>query len=110
MRKLRTIVYARHSTVKQNHRSTADQSLVCADLVWPLDAELVATFEDPEISGYRRNRPGLMRLLREVEARRVDLAVCEALNRITRDGETSPGWARSCPTTGSGCSRTPSAR
>ncbi len=48
---------------------------------------MVATYADPEVSGYRRDRPGLMNLLAEVRAGRIDMVVCEALDRIARDGE-----------------------
>ena len=49
--------------------------------------EVVETYADPEISGYRRDRPGLMRLLRDIEDGRIEVIVCEALDRIARDGE-----------------------
>jgi DNA invertase Pin-like site-specific DNA recombinase len=42
---------------------------------------------DPELSGYRRDRPGLRALLRDVRDGLVDVVVCEALDRIARDAE-----------------------
>ena len=44
-------------------------------------------FDAAGISGYRRDRSCLLQLLADVRAGRVDLAVCEALDRIARDGK-----------------------
>ena len=87
MNKLRAAIYSRHSTDKQNVSSSADRSASCEGLLAQLGAELVGTYEDPEVSGYRRDRPGLMRLLRDIADSKVDIVVCEALDRIARDGE-----------------------
>ena len=87
MKKLRAAIYARHSIDKQNPASSDDQVAACRSLLIQLEADLVDTYADPEISGYRRDRPGLMRLLRDIEAGLVDVVVCEALDRIARDGE-----------------------
>ena len=84
---IRTAIYARHSTDKQNPTSSADQAAACEGLVERLGGTVVGTYTDPEVSGYRRDRPGLMRLLREVRDGRIDVVVCEALDRIARDGE-----------------------
>jgi len=56
-------------------------------LVDYLGGTVVATSLDPEQSGYRRDRPGLMKLLRDSETGAVDLVVCEALDRLARDAE-----------------------
>lgn len=85
MPEIRTAIYAHHSTDKQNPTSSADYAAACEALM-----ERIArggTYTDPEVSGYRRDRPGLMRLLRDVRDGRVDVVVCEALDRIARDGE-----------------------
>ena len=87
MKKLRAAIYARHSTDKQNPASSQDQVDACRSLVEQIGGELVETYADPEISGYRRDRPGLMRMLRDVENGLIDVVVCEALDRIARDGE-----------------------
>ena len=83
----RIAIYARHSTDKQNPMSSMDQVAACKVLVERLGGRLVDTYADPEISGYRRDRPGLNRLLADVRAGRIDVVVCEALDRIARDGE-----------------------
>lgn len=56
-------------------------------LVHRLDGDVVDTFTDPEISGYRRDRPDLLRLLAEVRAGSIDVIVSEALDRLARDPE-----------------------
>ena len=87
MRKLRTAIYARHSTDKQNPASSDDQAAACADVVVRHNGVVVDTYVDPEVSGYRRDRPGLMRLLDDIRLRKVDMVVAEALDRLARDGK-----------------------
>ena len=83
----RIALYGRHSTSMQTASSSADQVASCAPLVDYLGGTVVATWLDPELSGYRRDRPGLKQLLRAVENGEVDLIVCEALDRLARDAE-----------------------
>ena len=84
---IRTAIYARHSTDKQNPTSSADQAAACEPLVERMGGTVVGIYTEPEVSGYRRDRPGLMRLLADVRLGRIDVVVCEALDRIARDGE-----------------------
>ncbi|WP_169715654.1 recombinase family protein [Sphingomonas mucosissima] len=84
---MKAAIYARHSSDKQNSRSSADQVVSCEAVVDRLGGTVVGTYADPEISGYRRDRPGLMRLLADVRAGKIDMNVSEALDRIARDGE-----------------------
>lgn len=83
----RVALYGRHSTALQTATSSDDQVAACAPLVNSLGGRVVATWLDPEISGYRRDRPGLKGLLAAVEAGEVDLIVCESLDRLARDAE-----------------------
>ena len=83
----RIALYGRHSTVMQTATSSADQATSCMKLVAYLGGTVVATYLDPEQSGYRRDRPGLKKLLRDIETGAVDLVVCEALDRLARDAE-----------------------
>ncbi len=87
MQAARVAIYARHSTDKQNPQSSDDQTAACQSLVERIGGTVVATYADPEVSGYRRDRPGLMQLLSAVSAGQIDLIVCEGLDRIARDGE-----------------------
>lgn len=84
---LRVAIYARHSTAMQTASSSADYAASCIKLVDYLGDTIAATYLDPEQSGYRRNRPGLQKLLRDVEAGAIDIVVCEALDRLARDAE-----------------------
>ena len=83
----RIALYGRHSTAMQTASSSADQAASCSKLVEYLGGTVVATYLDPEQSGYRRDRPGLKQLLRDVENGDVDVVVCEALDRLARDAE-----------------------
>ncbi|WP_367171509.1 recombinase family protein [uncultured Aureimonas sp.] len=83
----RIALYGRHSTAMQAASSSADQVASCGPLVGYLGGTVVATWLDPELSGYRRDRPGLQQLLRAVEAGEIDIIVCEALDRLARDAE-----------------------
>ena len=80
-------IYGRHSTDKQNPLSSADQAAACMPLVANLNGEVVGTFLDTEVSGYKRNRPGLKRLLASVANGQLDIVLCESLDRLARDGE-----------------------
>jgi site-specific DNA recombinase len=83
----RIAIYGRHSTSMQTATSSADQAASCMKLSDYLGGRVVATFLDPEQSGYRRDRAGLKKLLSDVENGRVDIVVCEALDRLARDAE-----------------------
>ncbi len=85
--KPRIALYGRHSTAMQTASSSADQAASCSKLVDYLEGTVVATYLDPEQSGYRRDRPGLRKLLRDIEEGNVDMVVCEALDRLARDAE-----------------------
>ena len=83
----RIVLYGRHSTALQTSSSSADQVASCGPLVTYLGGKVVNTWLDPELSGYRRDRPGLKQLLGAIESGEVDIIVCEALDRLARDAE-----------------------
>lgn len=87
MSRLRAAIYARHSIDRQNPRSNDDQGADCRALIARIGADFVETYTDREISGCRRDRPGMTRLLRDVEAGRIEVVVCKSLDRIARDDE-----------------------
>ena len=83
----RIVLYGRHSTAMQTATSSIDQTESCMKLVAYVGGAVMATYHDPERSGYRRDRPGLRKLLADIESGTVDLIVCEALDRLARDAE-----------------------
>ncbi|WP_342454546.1 recombinase family protein [Sphingomonas sp. H160509] len=83
----RIVLYGRHSTAMQTATSSIDQTESCMKLVAYVGGAVIATYHDPEQSGYRRDRPGLRKLLADIESGTVDLIVCEALDRLARDAE-----------------------
>jgi site-specific DNA recombinase len=83
----RAAIYARHSTSMQNPMSSADQVAAARKIVEGFSGEVVEVFMDPEVSGYRRDRPGLTRLIEAVRKNAVDVVVAESLDRIARDPE-----------------------
>ena len=83
----RIAIYARHSSDKQNPLSSADQAAACEEMVARLGGILIGTYTDAEVSGYRRDRPGLNQMLTDAKDGSIDVIVCEALDRIARDGE-----------------------
>ncbi|MBC7440944.1 MAG: hypothetical protein H7311_00170 [Ramlibacter sp.] len=56
MKKLRTAVYARHSTTMQDSALSSDQAAACLQLIVRLGGILVGRFSDPETSGRNRRR------------------------------------------------------
>ncbi|MDQ0836217.1 recombinase family protein [Sphingomonas faeni] len=83
----RIILYGRHSTSMQTATSSVDQVASCVSLVDRLGGVVIDTFVDPELSGYRRNRPGLTKIIQAAKAGIVDIIVCESLDRLARDAE-----------------------
>ena len=78
------MIYARYSDDMQRPESIADQIEVCrryaAQQGWPV----VATYDDPALSGGSRFRPGFQRLLADTEAGRFDIVLCEGIERLSR--------------------------
>ena len=83
----RIVLYGRHSIAMQTATSSSDQTESCMKLVAYVGGTVMATYHDPEQSGYRRDRPGLRSWLADIEAGKVDMIVCEALDRLARDAE-----------------------
>ncbi|WP_380784082.1 recombinase family protein [Sphingomonas sp. R86520] len=71
----------------QTATSSVDQVASCTSLVNLLGGVVIDTFVDPELSGYRRNRPGLTKIIQAAKAGVVDIIVCESLDRLARDAE-----------------------
>lgn len=82
-----TAIYARYSSELQSERSIDDQIAACETFAQraglPLPARI---FSDAAISGASMaTRPQLLALLNEVRARRVNVIVAEAIDRLSRD-------------------------
>lgn len=91
----RVAIYARYSTDRQSASSCEDQIAKLAALVRGRGAAIAPelVFRDEAVSGAVRDRPGLLALVRAVEAGRVDTVVVEDLGRLSRDVEDL-AWVR----------------
>lgn len=82
----RAAIYARFSSDRQNERSCHDQIDLCTAWAERQGIEIVATYDDSAISGASKvNRAGLAGLMRDARARRFDIVLAEALDRLSRD-------------------------
>lgn len=82
----RAAIYARFSSDRQNERSCADQIALCEAWAARQGLTVTATYEDAAVSGASTvNRFGLASLMRDARARRFDVVVSEALDRLSRD-------------------------
>ncbi len=81
---MRAVIYARYSSDNQRVESIEDQFEVCRRYIARMGWTLTQTYDDAAISGTSRFRPGFQRLLADAEARRFDVVVCEAVDRLSR--------------------------
>ena len=81
---LRAVIYARYSSDNQRDASIADQVEVCRRYIARQGWTLSATYDDRAQSGASRFRPDFQRLLADAEARRFDVIVAEAIDRLGR--------------------------
>jgi site-specific DNA recombinase len=81
---VRAAIYARYSSDNQREASIEDQIRVCrrhADLQgW----EIVKVYPDRALSGASRFRPAFEQMQVDAEARRFDVIIVEALDRLSR--------------------------
>lgn len=82
---LRAVVYARFSSDLQRQASIDDQVEVCRRYIRAQGWELTQSYDDRAMSGSSAFRPGFQRLLADAEARRFDVVVCEAIDRLGRN-------------------------
>lgn len=94
----RVAAYARYSTDRQNAASTEAQVEKVRAYVEARGGELrrERVYVDEAVSGAVRERPGLLALVRAVEARDVDVIVAEDLGRISRDVEDLAWFRKRC--------------
>ena len=81
---MRVAIYSRFSSDQQNPRSAADQTRLCRTFAEVQGWQVTATYEDLAISGASKHRPEFQRLVADAKARRFDVVVCEALDRLGR--------------------------
>jgi DNA invertase Pin-like site-specific DNA recombinase len=88
----RAAIYARYSSDKQSERSIDDQVALCRDFCEREGLSVVEVYADRAISGASiQNRLGWLRLMRDASARKFEVVVAEALDRISRDQEDLAG-------------------
>ena len=81
----RAAIYARFSTTMQREASIEDQVRICRERAALERCEVIEVFSDMAISGASTRRPGLQSLLALAERGGVDVILCEALDRLSRD-------------------------
>lgn len=90
-RQIKVAVYARYSSDMQSSASIADQVRICRKLAEDHGWEVVEVFKDEGLSGTTHLRPGFQEMQQAAMARRFDILVSEALDRISRDQEHIAG-------------------
>ena len=84
----RAVLYARYSSENQSEHSIEDQFRLCRERAARDGLEIVDTYADHALSGSSlKNRPEAGRLLEDARARRFDVVIAEALDRLSRDQE-----------------------
>jgi site-specific DNA recombinase len=85
---MRAVIYARFSTELQDQRSIADQVRLCREHAQRMGHSVVAVYEDVAASGASiKGRPGIQRLLQDIEKQIFDVVLTESMSRIGRDTE-----------------------
>ena len=81
----RAVIYARYSSENQREASIADQVEVCRRYIERQGWAIGEIYTDAALSGAStRTRPGFQTMLADAEARRFDIVVCEAIDRLGR--------------------------
>jgi site-specific DNA recombinase len=95
---MRTVVYCRYSTHKQdNGVSIANQLQRCQQYAQFKGLEVQQVLKDEAISGgTNKGRPAFMKLLVMVEQREIDVVLCYDLTRLSRDMLSLLAFERFC--------------
>lgn len=89
---MRVAIYGRFSTDMQSDASIADQFRLCEEQAKREGWCVVDRFSDHAISGASLLRPGIQELMVGMAARKFDIVLAEALDRISRDQEDIAGF------------------
>ena len=81
---MRAVIYARYSTENQREASILDQVEVCRRYIANQGWQYADVYDDAAMSGSSQMRPGFQRMTLDAEARRFDVVVCEAIDRLGR--------------------------
>lgn len=84
---LRAVIYARYSSDLQSAASIEDQVRVCKERIAREGWDLIQVFADRAVSGATTLRPGYQALLAGVREGAFEVALAEALDRLSRDQE-----------------------
>jgi DNA invertase Pin-like site-specific DNA recombinase len=84
-------IYARFSSEGQREASIEDQVRNCTALIRDRGWQIAGIYSDRAISGATTLRPDFQRLLSDARKQAFDVVVAEALDRLTRDQETTAG-------------------
>lgn len=82
---MRAVIYARFSTDMQRQESIDDQAELCRRYSERQGWRILKIYEDRGISGATAFRPGFQELLRDAQAGRFDVVICEAIDRLGRN-------------------------
>lgn len=84
---MRAVIYARYSSDLQREESIEDQVRLCRQRAANEGWDVNHTYSDRALSGSSRFRPAYQDLLNDARARKFDIVVAEALDRLSRDQE-----------------------
>jgi site-specific DNA recombinase len=83
-RKIRAVIYPRYSSDQQREASIEDQVEVCRRYAQVQGWEVVRVYPDHALSGASRFRPAFQQMLADAEARKFEVIIAEALDRLSR--------------------------
>jgi site-specific DNA recombinase len=81
---LRAAIYARYSSDNQREASIEDQVEVCRRYAELQGYAVVEIYPDYALSGASRFRPAFLQMQVDAEARRFDVIIVDALDRLSR--------------------------
>ena len=80
-------IYARYSSDLQRDASIEDQIRLCKERAKREGWRVINCYTDHAISGASLMRPGVQMLLQDAQAKKFDVVVAEAIDRLSRDQE-----------------------